>query len=281
MNAMPDECIDAHHHLWRYAQEEYPSMSASMEVLRRDYLLPELEAVTRAGGVTGTVVVQARQTLQETEWLAGLASETDLIRGVVGWAPLVNADVAAHLERFASLPKVKGMRHVLHDEADDFYMLRKDFQRGVALLKQFGLRYDLLVFEKHLPQAIEFVDRNPEQVFVLDHIAKPRIRERVISPWREQLKELARRENVYCKVSGLVTEAAWESWTENDLRVYFDVVFEAFGAQRTMFGSDWPVQALASEYGRWLEIVKRAMGRFSAEEQQRVLAGTAIEAYEL
>jgi len=168
---MAYECIDAHHHLWRYQPEEYPWMGDGMEILRRDYLTAELEEVTRAAGVTGTIVVQARQTTQETEWLSGLAAGSDLIRGVVGWAPLASPGVAKELERLAVLPKMKGMRHVLHDELDPSYMLRDDFNRGIGLLKDYGLRYDLLIFESHLPQTIAFVDRHPNQIFIVDHIA--------------------------------------------------------------------------------------------------------------
>jgi len=278
---MAYECIDAHHHLWRYQPEEYPWMGDGMEILRRDYLTAELEEVTRAAGVTGTIVVQARQTTQETEWLSGLAAGSDLIRGVVGWAPLASPGVANELERLAVLPKMKGMRHVLHDELDPSYMLRDDFNRGIGLLKDYGLRYDLLIFESHLPQTIAFVDRHPNQIFIVDHIAKPRIRDRSLSPWKEELRELAQRSNVYCKVSGMVTEAKWDSWTAEELTPYFETVFEAFTPRRTMFGSDWPVMTLASTYCAWVDLLKQAICRFSPEEQERVLAGTAVEAYEL
>jgi L-fuconolactonase len=278
---MAYECIDAHHHLWRYQPEEYPWMDDGMEMLRRDYLSAELEEVARAAGVSGTIVVQARQTMQETKWLSNLAARSDLIRGVVGWAPLANPDVGKELERLSVLPKMKGMRHVLHDEPDPFYMLRDDFNRGIGLLKHYGLRYDLLVFESHLPQTVEFVDRHPNQIFIVDHIAKPRIRDRALSPWKEELKELAQRSNVYCKVSGMVTEAKWNSWTAEELTPYFETVFEAFTPRRTMFGSDWPVMTLASTYCGWVELVKRVICRFSSDEQERVLAGTAVEAYEL
>jgi L-fuconolactonase len=281
MPGMAYECIDAHHHLWRYQLEEYPWMGDGMEMLRRNYLSAELEEVARAAGVTGTIVVQARQTMQETEWLSNLAARSDLIRGVVGWAPLANPDVGKELERLSVLPKMKGMRHVLHDEPDPFYMLRDDFNRGIGLLKHYGLRYDLLVFESHLPQTIEFVDRHPNQIFIVDHIAKPRIRDRALSPWKEELRELAHRSNVYCKVSGMVTEAKWDSWTAEELTPYFETVFEAFTPRRTMFGSDWPVITLASTYCAWVELVKRIICSFSSEEQERVLAGTAVEAYEL
>jgi L-fuconolactonase len=273
--------IDAHHHLWRYKPEDYPWMSDSLSALRRDYLLPHLEAVTTSTGVTGTIAVQARQSMEETEWLSEIASGTDLIRAVVGWAPLIDPDAASHLERFAGLSKVKGMRHVLHDEADPNYMLRDDFNRGVSLLKGYNLRYDILIFEQHLPQTIEFVDRHPNQVFIVDHIAKPKIRERLLTPWRENISELARRSNVYCKLSGMVTEADWTSWQDEDLAPYIEVVLEAFGPRRLMFGSDWPVCTLAASYQRWADTVTKAIERFSADEQASILAGSAIEAYTL
>jgi L-fucono-1,5-lactonase len=281
MNTMAHECIDAHHHLWNYRPKDYPWMGEGMEVLRHDYLPANLAEVTRSAGITGTVVVQARQTTEETEWLSGLAAGSELIRGVVGWAPLVDPNVAADLERLADLPKVKGVRHVLHDELDPYYMCRDDFHRGMSLLRQYGLRYDLLIFAGHLPQTIEFVDRHPSQIFILDHIAKPRIRESVLSPWRENLKELALRRNVYCKISGMVTEALWSSWKEEELKPYLDAAIEAFTPQRTMFGSDWPVLTLAAGYGQWAQIVRNHIQEFSPDEQRRILAGTAIEAYGL
>jgi len=281
MRIMANEFIDAHHHLWRYQPEEYPWIGGGMEVLRRDCLTAELEEVTRAAGVTGTIAVQARQSIQETEWLSGLAARSDLIRGVVGWAPLASPDVARELERLANLPKLKGMRHVLHDEPNSHYMLRDDFNRGIALLGTYGLRYDLLIFENQLPQTIVFVDRHPNQLFIVDHIAKPRIRDRARSPWGETLEQLALRPNVYCKVSGMVTEAKWDCWTKEELMPYFETVFEAFTPRRTMFGSDWPVSTLASTYGAWIETVRHAIRDFSNDEQERVLGGTAVEAYDL
>jgi L-fuconolactonase len=278
---MSEECIDAHHHLWRYVPEEYPWMADNMPILRKDYLVGDLNAVAQAAGVTGTIAVQARQIVEETEWLSQIAAKSDLIRGVVGWAPLVDAAVGTLLERFASLPKVKAVRHVLHDEPDDFYMLRDDFNRGISHLRRFGLRYDVLIFERHLPQTIEFVDRHPGQIFIVDHIAKPRIQEQQISPWREYLGELARRDNVYCKLSGMVTEADWHSWTDDDLKTYFQIALESFGPARLMFGSDWPVLTLASSYSLWLRTVKLAIAGLSLNEQRQVLCHTAVEAYGL
>ena len=279
MNAPTCPCIDAHHHLWRYKAADFPWMGEGMEALRRDYLVNNLEEVAQAASVSGTIVVQARQDVEETEWLSELASRSSLIRGVVGWVPLIDPNLAPLLERIAGLPKVKGVRHILHDEPDPSFMLRDDFQRGLSLLKDHGLRYDLLIFESHLPQAIAAVDRHPRQIFILDHVGKPRIRDHRISPWRENLKELARRENIYCKLSGMVTEADWLHWSDDDLKPYFDTVMEAFTPQRTMFGSDWPVLTLASGYGRWLASVRSFIAGMTHSEQERILAGTAAEAY--
>ncbi len=278
---MLDESIDAHHHLWKYSQEQYPWMLAGMENIRRDFLIPELHSVTREAGVTGTVAVQARQTIGETDWLLGLARDNELIRGVVGWVPLIDADVAKHLERFSGNRKLKGIRHVLHDESDDFYMLRDDFNRGISLLNDFGLRYDILIFERHLLQTIQFVDRHPKQLFIVDHIAKPRVKDRVRSSWEAEIAELARRDNVYCKLSGMATEADWKGWTESDLRPYFDTVIAAFGPDRLMFGSDWPVILVACSYKCWADTVRSWIAELSPAEQLSIMGGTAKMAYSL
>ena len=273
--------IDAHHHLWQFNERDYGWMSPDMGVLRRDFVVRDLEAVLSANGIAGCVTVQARQTIEETRWLLGLQRQASMILGVVGWVPLAAPDVRRHLDEFASDPGLKGMRHVLHDEPDNFYMLRDDFNRGISLLREYGLVYDLLVFERHLPQTTEFVDRHPSQVFVLDHIAKPRIREGVLSPWRERMLELAKRENVYCKLSGLITEADWSGWKYEDLEPYFDVVLKAFGPRRLMFGSDWPVILLAAPYATWVGAVSRKLETLSAGEQGRIWSATAAEAYRL
>lgn len=274
-------CIDAHHHLWQYNPAEFPWISSGMQALRQDFVLSDLHAVAASAGVTGTVAVQARQSVDETSWLLDLAGQSTLIRGVVGWAPLIDAGVEKYLAETAQRKKLKGFRHVLHDEADDNYMLRDDFNRGVSALKKLDLRYDILIFERHLPQTITFVDRHPGQVFIIDHIAKPCIREALLQPWADNLRELARRPNVYCKLSGMPTEADHQHWTDADMRPYFDTVLSCFGPQRLMFGSDWPVVQLASSYGRWLQTVKDALASLSSAEQARILAGTAMEAYAL
>lgn len=273
--------IDAHHHLWKYNDRDYVWMSDAMTGLRRDFLVPELEHVMRESGVEGTVAVQARQTTEETEWLLDLAARHSFILGVVGWVPLVAPDVGRHLEHWGQQSKLKAVRHVLHDEPDDFYMLRADFNRGVRMLHGYELAYDILIFERHLPQTIEFVDRHAEQVFVVDHIAKPRIREGMLSPWQERIRELAKRENVYCKVSGMATEADWKTWTADLLRPYFDVVLSAFGPKRLMFGSDWPVLTVAGEYQTWMNTFRSFISELSPDEQESICRGTAIAAYRL
>lgn len=273
--------IDSHHHLWKFNEREFGWMSGEMTAIRKDFLIPELEQVVRDSGVEGTVVVQARQTVEETELLLNLAAESPLILGVVGWVPLAGPDASSYLERFAHHPKFKGVRHVLHDEPDDLYMLRKNFGHGVSLLRNLGLAFDVLIFERQLPQTLVFVDRHPSQIFVIDHIAKPKIRAGLLSPWRERMIELAKRENVYCKVSGMVTEADWNTWTTDDLRPYFDIVLAAFGAKRLMFGSDWPVLALAGGYERWMSTFRSFIAELSPDEQEWICRRSAMIAYRL
>jgi len=273
--------IDAHHHFWKYSPTEYGWMNDSMRAIRRDFLPEHLRPELVAAGIDGVVSVHARDTLEETSWLLNLAHQYEFIKGVVGWVPLVSPVLRSVLESLRSNPKLRAVRHVLQWETDDRYMSRTDFNAGIAALKAFDLVYDILIYERHLPQTIEFVDSHPNQVFVLDHIAKPRIRERLQSPWRENIIELAKRQNVYCKVSGMVTEADYQAWEEKDLRPYFDTVLDAFGPRRLMFGSDWPVCLVASSYGKWFEIVSRRIEGLSSDEKERVLGGTAREAYKL
>jgi L-fuconolactonase len=273
--------IDAHHHFWTYDPVQYGWISDEMRALRRDFLPPDLRAEIAAAGVDGVVTVQARQSLAETRWLLELAGAHDFVRGVVGWVPLVSPKVRDELAAFAGHPKLKAVRHVLQGEPDPDYMLRPDFNAGISALREFGLTYDILIYERHLPQTLEFVDRHPEQVFVVDHIAKPRIRENVLSPWREHIRELARRAHVYCKLSGLVTEADFGAWTPEQLGPYMETVLEAFGPGRTMFGSDWPVCLAACSYTRWHEVVSAFLSRLSAAEQASVWGGAAAQAYRL
>lgn len=273
--------IDAHHHFWSYDPVEYGWIDDAMRVIRRDFLPEHLKAEIAAAGVDGVVSVQARQNLTETKWLLDFAGQNDFIKGVVGWVEMISPKVGAELERFAANPKLKSVRHVVQGEPDDNFILRDDFNRGIRELRKFNLAYDILIFERHLPPTIRFVDAHPDQVFVLDHIAKPRIKVNEFEPWNKNLRELAKRPNVYCKASGLVTEADYTTWTEAQVRRYFDAALEAFGPQRLMFGSDWPVCLVACGYARWHQLVSSWISKLSPAEQARILGGTAVEAYKL
>jgi L-fucono-1,5-lactonase len=273
--------IDAHHHFWQFDAAQYGWINESMGVLRCDFLPADLEQEIAAAGIDGVVTVHARQTLEETRWLLDLAEEHEFIRGVVGWVPLADPDIREQLDSLARVPALKGVRHVVQDEPDESFLVGDAFNAGVDALVKHGLVYDILIYERQLPQAIQFVDRHPQQVFVLDHLAKPQVRKTIVRPWREHIRQLAQRENVYCKVSGLTTEADWQSWTEEQLSVYLDTVLEAFGAKRLMFGSDWPVCLLATTYGGWHDLVRRHFAGLSAEEQSRIFGHTAVDVYRL
>ncbi|HEY5381641.1 MAG TPA: amidohydrolase family protein [Acidobacteriaceae bacterium] len=275
------EVIDAHHHLWRYSPEEYGWITEEMGVLRRDFLAADLEKEMCAARVNGAIAVQARQSLEETRWLLEVAAQHESIRGVVGWLPLRSAGLASIVREFRDCSLLKGVRHVIQDEPDDDFMLREDFNAGVALLEETGLVYELLIHERHLSRAIEFVRRHPKQVFVLDHIAKPRIREGIVQPWREHLLRLAECGNVSCKLSGLVTEADWGAWTPDSLRPYMDTALEAFGAERLMAGSDWPVCLLAGGYERWWRTLREWLRGVSADDSARILGENAKRVYRL
>lgn len=273
--------IDAHQHFWRYDPTEYPWITDQLAAIRRDYMPEDLQPLLEANGFDGCVAVQARQTLEETRWLLQLADEHPFIKGVVGWVDLSAADVREQLAPFAGHPKLKGIRHLLQDEPDDAYMLRPEFRRGLAVLGELGLTYDLLLFPRHLPYAVQLVQEFDEQPFVVDHLAKPYIKAGAISPWREEIQRLARYENVYCKLSGMVTEADWHHWRPGDFTPYLDVALEAFGPRRLMIGSDWPVCTLAGEYEPVMAIVVDYIERLSATERQAILGGTATAFYKL
>ena len=273
--------IDSHHHFWHYDPGEYDWIDDSMKVIRRDFLPEHLRSEIAAAGVDGAVSVQARQSRVETQWLLDLARRHAFIKGVVGWVDLVSAKAGEELERFAANPKLKSVRHVVQGEADEKFILREDFNRGIRELKRFNLAYDILILERHLPQTIQFVDAHPGQIFILDHIAKPRIKDNVFAPWEKNIRELAKRPNIYCKTSGMVTEADYANWNEPQLQRYFEAVLEAFGPKRLMFGSDWPVCLVACGYVRWHKLVSSWISKLTSDEQARILGGTAIEAYKL
>lgn len=274
--------IDSHHHLWAVNDTDYVWMTDEHAVIRRDFLPADAEPLFEAAGIDGSVVVQARQMVKETEWLLGLAEEKDWMRGVVGWVPLAENAGEPHLERFAPHPKLCGVRHVVHDEPDDDFILGADFNQGVSRLANYGLVYDILIFWKHLPQTIRFVDRHPGQVFVVDHIAKPRIRKAEFDEeWATGIRDLARRENVSCKVSGMLTEVRDEDWEIDLLRPYFETVLEAFGPSRIMYGSDWPVCLLRAGYAEWAEVAAGLTASLSADEQAAFRGGNAARVYGL
>ena len=271
--------IDSHQHFWQYNAAEYGWIGEGMEVLARDYLPAELAGHLERQGIGGSIAVQARQREEETAWLLELAAANDFIRGVVGWVDLCSESVEADLERWASQATLCGIRHILHDEPDDRYMLREDFLRGVGKLKQFGLTYDILIFPRHLDYTYEFVEQFEGQAFVVDHLAKPLIKDGVVEPWREGMRRLAGFERVYCKLSGMVTEASWQGWKPGDFRVYMETVLELFGADRLMFGSDWPVCTLAAEYDEVAGLVKDFIGTLSQSEQGAIMGQTAARFY--
>jgi L-fuconolactonase len=271
--------LDAHQHFWHYNEREYGWMGPDMDVLKKDHLPSNLVPLLQSVGFDGAVAVQARQTVEETRWLLELADQHPFIKGIVGWVDLCGMQLHDQLEQFARHSKLCGVRHVLHDEPDDRFMLRDAFVRGVAMLADLDLTYDLLIFPKHLPLACELMARFPHQRFVLDHIAKPPIKARRLEPWARDIQQLARFPNVFCKVSGMVTEADWQTWTPADLMPYLDVVFATFGVERIMIGSDWPVCTVAAPYARVMSVVMDYIQHFTPEEQKMILGDNACRFY--
>ena len=273
--------LDAHQHFWKYHPAHQVWMTDAMAVLRRDYLPAELQPLLAASGFDGTIAVQARQMIEETEWLLELAEKNDFIKGVVGWVDLRSPKLREQLEKFAPHPKLVGVRHVVHDEPDDNFMLLPEFRRGIGQLHEFGLTYDLLLFPKHLPVAAKLVAEFPEQPFVLDHIAKLAIREGLVSPWREDIQRLATFPNVSCKLSGMVTEAQWKQWRPEDFHRYLDIVLAAFGPKRLMIGSDWPVCTLSGDYAATMKIVADYLQKYPAPVREQILGSNCAKFYNL
>lgn len=280
LTAITPAVIDAHHHLWRYSAAEYDWIDDSMTSIRRDFLPSDLVGELTSSGVDGAVAVQARQTLEETRWLLKLARDFVKIRGVVGWAPIASTDFEASLSEFTAEPKLVGLRHVVQAEPSGF-LDGADFNHGICALRNTGLVYDLLIIESQLEEAIRFVDRHPQQIFVLDHIAKPKIASGELEPWRTLIQELSKRRNVSCKISGMATEASWSQWSIESLRPYLDTVVEAFGADRLMAGSDWPVCLLATSYACWWQVLRDYFADFSVQERTSIFGVTAVKTYNL
>jgi len=273
--------IDSHQHFWKYSAPEYSWIGKGMERLAQDYLPADLEPLAREAGIGGSVAVQARQTFEETNWLLDLADRNPFIRGVVGWVDLQSDRVEEQLHACAKRPQCVGVRHVVQDEPDPRFVLQEKFVRGLKHLHHFSLTYDLLIVPHQLPAALELVKKLPEQPFVIDHIAKPQIKAGEIDAWQQDIQAIASQPHVLCKLSGIVTQATWSSWKREDFTRYLDVVLEAFGPQRLMFGSDWPVCLLAADYTAVAELVKDFLARLSVSEQADVWGGTATRFYRL
>jgi len=272
--------LDSHQHFWRYSAEDYGWIDEPMARIRRDFLPEDLQPNLAAAGLAGCVAVQARQTLGESRWLVELARAHPFIRGVVGWVPLAQPQAREELERLRSDSIFKGVRHVVQGEADGF-LDHAAFNAGIKEVAACGLTYDVLIFSRQLSESLRFIDRHPAQTFVLDHIAKPRVSGAPDPEWRRLIREFARRERTFCKFSGVVTEVPGWQWTPELLRPYFEVVLEAFGPRRLMFGSDWPVCLVASEYLAWVEFVRDCSAALTPEEQSWIFGRTASTAYRL
>lgn len=272
--------IDTHQHFWKYNPVDYGWITDDMSVIRKDFLPADLSVVLKENAVDACVSVQADQTEAETDWLLQMADENEFIAGVVGWVDLRSPLIEERLKHYSQFPKLKGFRHVLQGEEPSF-MLQKDFLNGISKLQQFDFTYDILIFPQHLEAALQLVQQFPDQPFVIDHIAKPYIKDKKIDEWKDGMEKIARHQNVYCKLSGMVTEADWKNWTKEDLRPYIGVVVNSFGTNRVMFGSDWPVCLVAAQYQQWLSLVKDYFSSFSAEEQQAVFSKNAATFYHL
>lgn len=272
--------LDSHQHFWNYHPIRDNWITEEMEVIRHDFLPSDLKPLLDANDIQGCVAVQADQSEAETDFLLDLASEHDFIQGVVGWVDLCAEQIHERLGYYSQFPKLKGFRHILQAEAPEF-ILRPEFQRGIAALKSYRFTYDILIYPKHLPQSIKLVQVNPAQLFVIDHLAKPDIRNGRFEGWDAELKAIAAYDNVYCKLSGMITEADLKNWRKEEIFPYMDKAFEAFGAERLMFGSDWPVCKLAGEYAEVCELVDEYLSKLSIAEQEMVWGKNAKHFYNL
>jgi L-fuconolactonase len=273
--------IDAHQHFWLYNSLEYAWIDDSMATLRRNFLPQDLAGELKSAGFDASIAVQARQSLEETRWLLELAGKSASIVGVVGWTDLRSPDVRSQLQSLVHNPKLVGVRHIVQSEPDDQFLLQSDFLRGISVLEEFDLAYDLLIYTKHLPVAIEFVQKFPRQRFVLDHLAKPPIKSGNLDTWVQGIGELAKFPNVCCKLSGLVTEADWQRWTPDQIRPCLEIGFESFGPERLMIGSDWPVCLVAASHATVIQLARDYIAQRSPKSLSAVLGGNAADFYGL
>lgn len=272
--------IDSHVHFWKYHKKRLSWISNEMKILQQDYLPEHLSLSLKRNEVDGCVAVQAEQSELETHFLVEMAKTHSVIKGVVGWVDLQSEKAEERLDYFSQYTVIKGWRHIVQSEPDDF-LLRENFLRGISLLQKYNYTYDILIYSHQLKPAIEFVSKFPEQKFVIDHCAKPDIRNKKIDEWKTLINKIAKHPNVYCKLSGLFTEAAWKQWSASDFYPYLDVVFNCFGVNRLMFGSDWPVMLLSGIYVQWKSLLEKYMENFSEEDRQKIFGENAIEFYNL
>lgn len=272
--------IDSHQHFWIFDPIRDSWITPEMETIQRDFLPADLKPVLDDNGMDGCVAVQADQSNAETEFLLHLADANDFIKGVVGWIDLKSADLYDRLEVYSQFEKLKGFRHVAQGQPAGF-LLQPDFIKGVKQLAAFDFTYDILIYQNQLMEAYEFAKQLPNVRFVLDHIAKPDIKKEEIETWATGIEKLAELANVNCKISGMVTEADWYTWKKSDFRPYLDVVFNAFGSDRILFGSDWPVCLVAAKYKDMKAIVTDYITSFSQAEQDKIMGNNAVKFYNL
>ncbi len=273
--------IDAHQHFWQYNPVTFSWIDESMAAIRQSFLPEDLKELLGKNNVDGTVLVQVNQTMEENDFFLSLADKNPFIKGVVGWVDLQADNLKEQLDSFGSHHKLKGFRHIVQAEQDPSFMQRPHFERGIAMLDSFNYTYDILIYPHQLASATKMVKRFPNQRFVIDHLAKPYIKKGLVEEWKKDMLQIAAYENVYCKISGMVTEADWKNWTIPDLRPYLDAAVEAFGVKRLIFGSDWPVCLLAADYTNVLSITQQYFEAFSVAEKECFFATNAIQFYNL
>ncbi len=272
--------IDAHVHFWKYNKVRDAWITDDMKIVQKDFLPQDLQPVLSENNVDGVIAVQADQSEDETDFLISLAGQNSFIKGIVGWVDLQNENIENKLLHYSQFPVVKGFRHIVQAEAEGF-LKSKRFLQGVEVLKKFDFTYDVLIYESQLKEAVEFVNYFPAQKFIVDHCAKPAIRDKSIVQWKKWITEISKRKNIFCKLSGLITEARWNQWEEKELYPYLDVIFESFGTGRIVFGSDWPVMLLSGNYIGWKVLIENYMSGFSAAEKEKVFSRNAIDFYNL
>lgn len=273
--------IDSHQHFWKYHPIKDAWITDDMKVIKQDFMPSDLEPLLIKNQFEGCVAVQADQSEEETRFLLDLAKENVFIKAVVGWVDLCAENIDERLEYFYKYKKLKGFRHIIQAEADLDFMLSERFLNGISKLEKYKFTYDILIFPKHLENAAKLVERFPNQNFVIDHLAKPDFKNKEFSEWEKGIKAIAKYPNVLCKVSGLVTEADWNNWTATDFTYCLDVVTEAFGIDRLMFGSDWPVSLLAASYADSCDIAEQYFSKFSKGDQDKFWSKNAINFYQL